>query len=153
MTPQEALIARFAGSADPDEQDEWWTTPRSIAEVSLAALTDAGMVIVPGNDLLDVAGLAGADTSDLDDYRQLVQPTLIEYLTEAVRNLRDDYRECLEETKAYDASMPTTHSDTHSEPDIMTTLVTDTATGDQWRVPTRAVEAIVAALDATKEAE
>ena len=35
----------------------------------------------------------------------------------------------------------------------VTTLVTDTATGDQWRVPTRAVEAIVAALDATKEAE
>ena len=99
MTPQEALIARFAGSADPDEQDEWWTTPRSIAEVSLAALTDAGMVIVPGNDLLDVAGLAGADTSDLDDYRQLVQPTLIEYLTEAVRNLRDDYRAIDEEIR------------------------------------------------------
>lgn len=65
---------------------------------------------------------------------------------------------------AYDASIPTTHSDTHSEPDIyedlalgsrahpldVTTLVTDTATGDQWRVPTRAVEAIVAALDAVR---
>ena len=87
----------------------------------------------------DTSGLREAVHHYLDDHDEAYDPT----------NLEGKWCDgkCAGVRKVRDALAAT------ERPLDVTTLVTDTATGDQWRVPTRAVEAIVAALDATKEAE
>jgi hypothetical protein len=51
---QEALAAianSFANGHDPDESDEWWTTPNSLAEEAVAALHAADLSIVSTEEL------------------------------------------------------------------------------------------------------
>jgi len=42
----DVIIADLAEGQDPDENDEWWCTPRTLATDMLSALTAAGLVVV-----------------------------------------------------------------------------------------------------------
>lgn len=106
-TPTDALAAALhsatvtvsTGAATNSDQDTYshHQLTADAPERMAAALAEAGYTIVRSDDLLEIAGIAGADLSDIDHAGQLVHPPLLDYVATEVRALRQSYDECLKE--------------------------------------------------------